>query len=61
MQEQLDHDKIDFLDQFEKARAGFNIKTLAYFSSIGVTSLGPGGKSSHIGGDYDLRTARERL
>lgn len=61
MQEQINNDKTNFLDQFDKIRSGYSVKPQPYFTSVGASTLGLGGNPSYLAIDYDLGRAKDRL
>lgn len=61
MHEQLDNDKTNFLDHFDKIRSGYTVKPQPFFTAVGANSLGLGGTPSYLAVDYDLGRARDKL
>ncbi|EAS03666.2 hypothetical protein TTHERM_00473280 (macronuclear) [Tetrahymena thermophila SB210] len=61
MHEQLDYDKTNFLDQFDKIRSGYSLKAQPYFTAVGASTLGLGGNPSYLAVDYDLGRVRDKL
>ncbi|KAL4494611.1 hypothetical protein ABPG72_004513 [Tetrahymena utriculariae] len=61
MHEQLDYDKTNFLDQFDKIRSGYSLKAQPYFTAVGASTLGLGGNPSYLAIDYDLGRVRDKL